>query len=88
MNTSKIVYKPVGLIGGIAAGAIATIAFKQLWRTIADERETPEAIDEKRTWTEILLAAAIQGAIFGLVKAAVDRAGASGVRRLTGRWPT
>lgn len=88
MNTSKIVYKPVGLIGGIAAGAIATVAFKQLWRVMAHDDEAPEAIDEDRTWTEILLAATVQGAIFGLVKAAVDRAGASGVRSLTGRWPS
>jgi len=29
----------------------------------------------------------MQGAIFAVVRAAVDRAGATGVRRLTGKWP-
>jgi hypothetical protein len=29
----------------------------------------------------------LQGVIFGLVKAAVQRARASGVRKTTGRWP-
>ncbi|MFD0823500.1 DUF4235 domain-containing protein, partial [Micromonospora zhanjiangensis] len=43
--------------------------------------------DEDRGWGEILAAAALQGAIFAVVRAAVDRGGAVGVRRLTGRWP-
>ena len=36
---------------------------------------------------EVLLAAALQGAIFGLVKAAVDRGAAEGTRKVTGAWP-
>ena len=36
---------------------------------------------------EILAAAALQGAIFAIVKALVDRSGAEGFRRLTGVWP-
>jgi hypothetical protein len=35
----------------------------------------------------VLAAAALQGAIFAVVRAAVDRGGATGVRRLTGHWP-
>jgi predicted metal-dependent enzyme (double-stranded beta helix superfamily) len=87
MNMSKIAYKPVGLIGGAVAGVVAGFAFKRLWRLAADEPDTPEATDENRHWPEILLAAALQGAIFAVVKATVDRAGATGMRRLTGQWP-
>lgn len=87
MNYSKLAYKPVGMVGGLVAGAVAALAFKQLWRALANDDETPDPTDEQRGWTEILLAATIQGAIFGLVKAAVDRAGATGVRSVTGRWP-
>ncbi|WP_369028058.1 DUF4235 domain-containing protein [Nocardia farcinica] len=29
----------------------------------------------------------MHGAIFGVVKAAVDRAGATGYQRVTGTWP-
>ena len=36
---------------------------------------------------EVLAAAALQGAIFAVVKAAVDRGGAVGVQKLTGEWP-
>jgi hypothetical protein len=34
-----------------------------------------------------VLVAALQGAIFGAIKAIVDRGGAYGFRRLTGSWP-
>ena len=36
---------------------------------------------------QILLAATLQGAIFAVVKALVDRGGAKGFQRLTGSWP-
>jgi Protein of unknown function (DUF4235) len=84
---SKLLYKPVGLILGATAGAVAGVLFKQAWRALSHEDDAPNATDEERGWTEILAAAALQGAIFAIVKAAFDRGGATGVRRLTGRWP-
>jgi hypothetical protein len=36
---------------------------------------------------EVVLAAAIQGAIFAATKAAIDRAGARVFTRVTGSWP-
>jgi hypothetical protein len=83
----KIVYKPVGLLAGALAGAVAGLLFKQAWRLIAHEQDTPNATDQHRGWTEILIAAALQGAIFAAVKAAIDRGGAEGVRAVTGEWP-
>jgi hypothetical protein len=35
----------------------------------------------------VLIAAAIQGAIFAVVKAAIDRGGARAFQRWTGEWP-
>jgi len=87
MNSSKIVYKPIGMAGSIVAGAAAGMIFNRVWRVTAGENRAPSATDERRGWTEILVAAAMQGAIFAVVRAAVDRAGATGVRRLTGKWP-
>lgn len=87
MKMNKLAYKPVGLLGGIAAGALAGFVFKQVWRLTAGDEDAPNATDEERGWGEILAAAAIQGAIFAVVKAAVDRGGATGVRKLTGSWP-
>ncbi|OEJ35012.1 DUF4235 domain-containing protein [Streptomyces subrutilus] len=87
MNTAKIAYRPVGLALGAASGLAAGMVFKQAWKIIGHQDDAPDAMDENRSWREILLAAAIQGAVFAAVKAAVDRAGATGVRRLTGTWP-
>ncbi|MGC4807280.1 DUF4235 domain-containing protein [Micromonospora sp. DT233] len=83
----KAAYKPVGVVMGLAAGAVAGAIFRQLWKVAAGDDDAPSATDEDRGWGEVLAAAALQGAIFSLVRAAVDRGGAVGVRRLTGRWP-
>ena len=87
MNAAKIAYKPVGLVLGTAGGMIAGMAFKQVWKVIEGEGDAPDAMDEDRRWKEILLAAAVQGAIFAVVKAAIERSGAVTARRLTGSWP-
>ena len=84
---NKFVYKPVGLLLGVAAGSLAGLVFKQVWKVAAGDDDAPNATDEDRGWGEILAAAAIQGLIFSVVKAAVDRGGAIGVRKLTGDWP-
>ena len=84
---NKVAYKPVGLLLGIGAGALATALFKQAWKLTGHEDDAPDATDEDRGWTEVLVAAALQGAIFSVVRAAVNRGGAVGVRKLTGEWP-
>lgn len=86
-KVGKVAYKPLGLVLGAGAGLVSGLVFKQVWKFIERDRDAPNATDEDRGWGEILAAAAIQGAIFALVKAAVDRAGARGVQRLTGDWP-
>jgi hypothetical protein len=84
---TKVAYKPVGLLLGAGAGLISGILFKQIWKQVSQSDVAPHATDEQRGWTEILAAAALQGAVFAVVKAAVDRAGAAGVRKVTGTWP-
>jgi hypothetical protein len=85
---NKLMYKPFSIAFGVAGGIIAGALFKRLWRTLADEDEAPDATSLDYGWGEVLAAAALQGAIFAVVKAAVDRGGAAGVRRLTGKWPS
>jgi len=83
----KVLYKPVGMLVSVLGGVLAGAIFKRVWKLAADEDEAPKATDARRGWREVLLAAALQGAIFALVKAAVDRAAAEGTRKLTGVWP-
>ncbi|GAB7101905.1 DUF4235 domain-containing protein [Streptomyces phaeofaciens JCM 4814] len=87
MKASKVAYKPVGLALGALSGMLAGGLFKQLWKKLGQDEDAPDATDEERTWREVLFAATLQGAIFAGVKAAVDRAGATSTRRLTGTWP-
>ena len=83
----KVAYKPVGMPLGAGAGMVSGLVFKQVWKRVGHDDNAPSATDQDRSWREILAAAALQGAIFALIKAAVDRAGASGVRKVTGEWP-
>ena len=84
---AKLAYRPVGLVAGIVAGAISGAAFKQIWKLVAKEDDAPTALQSEYRMREVVLAAAIQGAIFAATKAAIDRAGAEGFTRLTGSWP-
>ena len=66
----KIAYRPVGILCGVFAGMLAGALFKRIWKVAARDDAAPKATDEDRGWVEILLAAAVQGAVFGGVKAA------------------
>ena len=83
----KLLYKPVSILVSVLGGLLAGVVFKQIWKLAAHEDDAPKATDARRGWREILTAAALQGAVYGLVKAAVDRGAATGTHRLTGFWP-
>ncbi|WSD21396.1 DUF4235 domain-containing protein [Streptomyces phaeochromogenes] len=83
-----LVYKPLGFVLGWASGALAGMAFQATWKAIRHEDDAPDALDKDRGWGEVLLAAAIQGALFAVVRSAVDRTGATAIERSTGVWPS
>jgi hypothetical protein len=84
---AKLIYKPLGLVLGVVGGLIAGAIFKRAWRVVANDTDSPNATDRDRGWGEVALAAAAEGAVFGGVKALVDRAGATAFERFTGAWP-
>ena len=84
---AKIAYRPIGLISGVVAGAVSGAVFKQVWKLVAHEDDAPGAMQSEYRMSEVLLAAAIQGAIFAVTKAAIQRVGARGFTKLTGSWP-
>ena len=84
---AKLLYRPLGIVVSVLGGILAGTVFKQIWKLVSKEEDAPKAKESEYGWREVLPAAALQGAIFGLVKAAVDRGGAEGFRKLTGVWP-
>jgi hypothetical protein len=83
----KLSFRAVSLVLSVASGLLAGAVFRQVWKLLAGEEEAPEATDPDRTWKEILLAAALHGAVFAAVKAAVDRGAAQGARKLVRSRP-
>ena len=83
----KLLYKPVSILVSVLGGILAGAIFKQIWKLAAHEDDAPKATDIRRGYGEVLFAAALQGAIFALVKAVLDRGAAQATLKLTGFWP-
>jgi uncharacterized protein DUF4235 len=84
---AQLLYKPLGLIFSVLGSILAGAIFKRVWTSVSQDEEPPKATDERRGWSEVVAAAAIQGAVAGGVKALMHRGGATGFARLTGTWP-
>ena len=73
----KLIYKPFGLILGVIGGLLG----KQLFDSSGPSsttRSRPRRPREQATWPKILAAAAVQGIVFKITRAVVDRYGAKG----------
>lgn len=81
--------RPGGLVSGIISGALAGVLFKQIWKVASPShsKDTPKALESAFPLREIVIAAALQGAIYATVKALVDRSGARAFEKILGEWP-
>jgi hypothetical protein len=86
-KVAKMAYKPFGLGSSLLAATAAGAVFKQVWRRVAHEDDAPDALQSEYSLSKVLVAAAIQGLIFAVVKALVERGGAKVFEKLTGAWP-
>ncbi len=84
---NKVLYKPLSMAASVAGGLLAGAIFTRVWSRVGDGGDAPEASDLRHTTKEVLMAAAVHGMVFGLVKAAFDRASAKGYRKVTGENP-
>jgi hypothetical protein len=83
---AKILFLPFSIVGGILAGTIAKKLFDGAWRLVSEE-EAPEPEHREVSWPRLIVALAIEGAIFRAVRGLVDRGSRRGFYRLTGVWP-
>lgn len=88
-TSAKILYRPFGIASSMLGGLAASAIFKQVYkRTVkGDKADVPGPLQSEYLLRQILVAAAIQGVIYSVVKAAIDRAGARTFQKWTGEWP-
>ena len=82
----KLLFIPVSLGASLAAGFVSKKVFDQLWGLI-DEEEPPESKHRDIDWRKLLLAAAVQGAVFRAVREASDHYTRRAFAKTTGTWP-
>jgi dihydrodipicolinate synthase/N-acetylneuraminate lyase len=80
----SLLYRLMSLGLSVVSGMLAGALFKGMWKLIAREEDAPDATDMQRSWKEVLPAAALQGAVFATVKAAVERGTVQGGRKVAG----
>jgi hypothetical protein len=85
---SKAMYLPLQIATSVAGGLLAGKVFTEVWQRVSpSDREPPDPKDLNRSGREAITAAALQGLVFGLVRALVDRAGAKGYHAVTHQSP-
>jgi hypothetical protein len=85
---TKAMYLPLQIATSVAGGLLAGKVFTEVWQRISpSDQEPPDPKDLDRPGREAITAAALQGLVFGLVRALVDRAGAHGYRAVTQQSP-
>ena len=82
----KVLFAPIGILAGLAAGFAAQKGFERIWAMI-DEEDAPEVEDRAVSYPKLIAALALEGAIFRLVKGMVDRGARVGFASTTGVWP-
>ena len=84
---AKLMYRLLSMLVSFGGGLLATAIFKKVWKLAPGADEAPKSTDVSKGWAEVPTAAALQGAIFAVVTASVQRLAAAGTRSLTGTWP-
>jgi hypothetical protein len=82
----KLAFLPVSLITGLIGGLIAKQAFEFIWSKV-DEEEPPDPDQRQISVPKLVLALAIEGAIFRAVRGLIDHGARRGFARFTGEWP-
>src|SRR3954467_13256561 len=83
---AKLLFIPFGILGGLVAGFLGKKAFDGLWGLV-DEEEPPEPEHRDVPWGKLLLASALQGAIFRATRAAAEHGSRRAFASVTGSWP-
>ena len=85
---ARSLYTPLSVATGVGGGLLAGTIFGQIWKRIGDnDAEPPDPKDLTQSTKTVILAAALQGLIMGLVRAGLQRASAHGYQAMTNELP-
>ena len=82
----KVLFIPVSVVGGLIGGFLGKKLFDQIWGMI-DEEEPPGREHRDVPWWKVIVALALEGAIFRVARGVVDRGSRQAFYRVTGSWP-
>lgn len=82
----KLLFTPISIAAGLLAGLVGSKIFERLWRLI-DEEEPPSPEHRELSWSKLVAALLLEGAIFRLVKGLAEHGARRAFAKGTGRWP-
>jgi hypothetical protein len=82
----KFLFLPFSIAAGLIAGAISKRIFDLIW-SLFDDQEAPEAEHRDVSLVKLVVALAIEGAVFRAVRGLTDHQSRKAFQRVTGSWP-
>jgi uncharacterized protein DUF4235 len=82
----KVIFTPISIGIGLAAGMLARKLFDALWGVVDDE-EAPNPKHREIDYTKLVAALLVEGAIVRLIRGFVDHGLRHGFARTLGSWP-
>jgi len=82
----KLVFTPISIVLGLAAGQLSKKLFDFAWGAVKDE-EAPRPKHREIPILQLLVALVVEGAIARLVRGLVDHGTRHSWAFLTGSWP-
>ena len=82
----RLLFAPFSIAAGLLAGILGKKVFEQVWGVV-DKEEPPEPEHRDISVVKMVIALAIEGAIFRAVRGALDHYARRFFARTTGSWP-
>ena len=82
----KFVLIPISIVAGLVAGKVSARIVERIWAVFSPDAP-PDSKDQDIVFAKLVVAAAIQGAIFRILKTASDQYTRRALYRTTGKWP-
>jgi uncharacterized protein DUF4235 len=82
----RMVFLPIGIVVGLAAGQVGKKVFDRVW-SVFDDEEAPRPKHREIDLVKLVPALAVEGAIFRIVRGLADHGTRRGFAKVTGSWP-